>query len=120
MFHNANQLVASSSCFQLFWKIEYSTLARNCVDGKIIVTEITVVFHSSFTIYLSNTIDNWEFVWQQKYSREGEKNLISNALNLDEERLYATEPTVVSKDTWKQLHNNVIYKHTKNISLCPS
>ena len=25
----------------------------------------------------------------------------------------ATEPTVVSKDTWKQLHNNVIYKHTK-------
>lgn len=49
------------------------------------------------------------------------KPYVSNALNLDEERLYATEPTVVSKDTWKQLHNNVIYKHTKkNISLCPS
>lgn len=41
------------------------------------------------------------------------KLYVSNALNLDKERCYATEPTVVSKDTWKQLHNNVIYKHTK-------
>uniref|UniRef100_A0A8C4EMB1 Uncharacterized protein n=1 Tax=Dicentrarchus labrax TaxID=13489 RepID=A0A8C4EMB1_DICLA len=52
--------------------------------------------------------------------RENETLSVSDALNLNEERLYATEPTVVSKDTWKQLHNNVIYKHTKDISLCPS
>lgn len=37
----------------------------------------------------------------------------SNALNLARGAFYTTEPTVVSKDTWKQLHNNVIYKRTK-------
>lgn len=52
--------------------------------------------------------------------RVNETVSVSNTLNLNEERLYAAEPTVVSKDTWKQLHNNVTYKHNKNISLCPS
>lgn len=68
-------------------------------------------------------------MWRNTIENCGNKNtigrvnenisVISNALNVDKERCYA-EPTVVSKDMWKQLHNNVTYKHTKNISLCPS
>lgn len=49
--------------------------------------------------------------------RANETLSVSNVLSLSEERLYATEPTVVCKDTWKQLHNNVIYKHTKKTFL---
>lgn len=46
-------------------------------------------------------------------NRINEALSISNALNVAQGAFYTTEPTVVSKDKWKQLHNNAIYKHTK-------